>query len=32
MKIYAIFLLAHLLADFLFQPDSLINLKESSHK
>lgn len=32
MKIYAIFILAHLLADFLFQPDSLIKLKESNHK
>jgi len=32
MKIYAIFILAHLLADFLFQPDSLIKLKETSHK
>jgi len=32
MKIYAIFILVHLLADFLFQPDSLIKLKESNHK
>ena len=32
MKIYAIFILAHLLADFLLQPDSLIKLKESSNK
>lgn len=32
MKIYAIFLLAHLLADFLFQPDSLINLKDKNNQ
>ncbi len=32
MKIYAIFILAHLLADFLLQADSLIKLKESSNK
>lgn len=32
MRIYAIFVLAHLLADFLFQPDNLIRLKQINHK
>lgn len=31
MKIYTIFVLAHLLADFLFQPNCLIKLKDKNH-